>query len=303
MTELLTTPPSTSLDDRQRAALPTEDVVAFYEEHGWWVSPPVLGEDLLEDVARAVERYHRGERDAAVPAGAAFSDWRPGDPGPVRVNMHVSLQSAVLRRLVLQPVLGAIAARLARTPEIRLFEDELIHKEPNPDAAGGGTGWHTDWSYTSTCRSSRTLTAWTPLHDVDVDRGPLVVLDRSHRWPATEHLRLFHDQDLGGALDRFAAAGHDVVEVPIVLRRGQVSFHHCSTVHGSYPNRSTRPRTAVAAHLQDRDNEYRDYVNGDRRIHHVLDDVCRTRSDGTPDYSDPAVFPVVWREPTDGGAV
>lgn len=283
----------------QRRALPGPDDVAFYAEHGWWVSPPVLDDELLDAAVAAVERYHRGERDTDLPEGlrsGTFSDWRPGDPGSVRVNMHVSRQSSVLRHLVLQPVLGAIAARLVGTPEVRLFEDELIHKEPRPGAAAGGTGWHTDWSYTSTCSSPDTLTAWIPLHDVDVDRGPLVVLDGSYRWPATEHLRLFHDQDLIGGLGQFAAAGHAVREVPVVLRRGQVSFHHCSTVHGSYPNRSDRPRTAVAAHLQDHDNAYREYRNGDRRIRHALDEVCRRDAGGNPDYRDPTVFPVVWRE-------
>jgi ectoine hydroxylase-related dioxygenase (phytanoyl-CoA dioxygenase family) len=34
--------------------------------------------------------------------------------------------------------------------------------------------------------------------------------------------------------------------VPAVLKRGQASFHHPLTVHGSFPNRSARPRRAVA---------------------------------------------------------
>lgn len=304
MTDALDTATRTSLDvdlapltEAQRALLPTEEDVLFYEEHGWWISGPVLDGDLLEEAWLGVQRFHEGHRDAELPPAAAFSDWQPGDPGPVRVNMHVGHRSAALRRVVLQPVLGAIAARLARTDRVRLFEDELIHKDAVPSALSGGTGWHTDYSYTSTCSSPNTLTAWVPLHDVDRRRGPLVMLDGSHRWPATDHLRLFHEQDLSGVLDRFAAEGLEVVEAPILLQRGQVSFHHCSTVHGSYPNRSTLPRVAVAAHLQDAANEYREYWNGDRRIHHVLDDVCGRLPDGRPDYSDPTIFPTVWVEP------
>lgn len=297
MSDTLTAVPPELLTDAQRALLPTEDDVRFYEEHGWWISGPVVPPAVLDEAARGVEAFHRGERDRELPPSEPYSDWRPGDPGTVRVNMHVGYRSAALRQLIQQPVLGAIAARLARTPEIRLFENELIHKEPVPDAAEGGTGWHTDWSYTSTCSSPNTLTAWTPLHDVDRERGPLVVLDRSHRWAETEHLRLFHEQDLAGVLDRFAADGHEVVEVPLLLSRGQVSFHHCATVHGSYPNRSDRPRTAVAAHLQDAANSYRRYINGERRIHHVLDAVCRRGADGDPDYRDPEFFPVLWSEP------
>jgi ectoine hydroxylase-related dioxygenase (phytanoyl-CoA dioxygenase family) len=34
--------------------------------------------------------------------------------------------------------------------------------------------------------------------------------------------------------------------VPAVLRRGEASFHHPLTVHGSFENRSARPRRGVA---------------------------------------------------------
>lgn len=287
----------TLLSDAQKAALPTEDDVRFYEEHGWFVTPRVFTDDLLDEVMDGVDRFYRGERDAELPRGAAFSDWSPGDDGPVRVNMHVAYRSAAMRRLILQPVLGAIAARLARTREVRLFEDELIYKAPVRGGGTGATGWHTDYSYTSTCSSAETLTAWTPLHGVPRERGPLTVLDGSHRWPRTEHLRLFHEPDLHGVAQRFAAEGHEVTEVPLVLEKGQVSFHHSSTVHGSHPNRSDEPRIALAAHLQDADNHYREYWNGEKRIHHALDSVCRSGPDGDPDYADPEFFPVVWTEP------
>jgi ectoine hydroxylase-related dioxygenase (phytanoyl-CoA dioxygenase family) len=42
--------------------------------------------------------------------------------------------------------------------------------------------------------------------------------------------------------------------VPIELKRGQCSFHHPLTVHGSYENRSDRPRRATLV------NAFRDGV-------------------------------------------
>jgi ectoine hydroxylase-related dioxygenase (phytanoyl-CoA dioxygenase family) len=32
---------------------------------------------------------------------------------------------------------------------------------------------------------------------------------------------------------------------PIFLKAGECSFHHCLTLHGSYPNGSDRPRRSV----------------------------------------------------------
>jgi len=38
----------------------------------------------------------------------------------------------------------------------------------------------------------------------------------------------------------------DFRSVPAVLRRGEAAFHHPLTVHGSFENRSDRPRRGVA---------------------------------------------------------
>lgn len=273
--------------------LPDERDIQFYEEHGWFVTPRVLSDEFLDEAAEAVDRFHHGARDRDLPPRTRFVDWTPGDDDVVRVNEHVAYRSNDLRRVVVSPVLGAIAARLARTRQVRLFEDTVIRKAPG-STASGATGWHTDYAYSSNCTSLETLSAWMPLHDVSADRAPLVVLDRSHRWPGNEHLRQFNAQDLAAKIASFEALGHEVTEVSMTLERGQVSFHHSFAVHGSYPNRSTEPRTAFAIHLQDADNRYRDFFNDGHEVHHVMDGVCRPRADGRPDYTDPDVFPVLW---------
>lgn len=120
------------------------------------------------------------------------------------------------------------------------------------------------------------LTAWVPFHDVDETSGSIAFVPGSHRSDV-EGLDFF-DQDL----DRLEG-----VAQPAILRRGQVSFHHCRTIHGSGPNRSAWPRRSLAIHLQPTDTRHR----GGR---HRNDDLCRQRDDGTPDYTDPALFPVLW---------
>jgi len=37
--------------------------------------------------------------------------------------------------------------------------------------------------------------------------------------------------------------------VPMVMKAGQLSFHHCLTIHGSGANRSEAPRRTIAVHL------------------------------------------------------
>ncbi|MEQ3549097.1 phytanoyl-CoA dioxygenase family protein [Pseudonocardia nematodicida] len=286
------------LGEAQRRLLPDDDDIAFYDEHGWWVSPRILDDDVLDAAVRGAERFYAGDRDRRLPVETGYVDWHPGDGDEVRNSQHASYRNAELRALALQPVVGAIAARLARTDEIRIFEDTLVYKAPTPAGATGGVvGWHTDYSYSSNCVSQRMLSAWIPTHDVPADRAPLIVVDGSHRWPATEHLRCFNDQDLDGVRTRFATQGREIVEIPLVMGRGQVSFHHSHLVHGSRPNRAELPRMALAVYLQDGDNRYREFWNDGVRIHHFLDGVCRRDADGAPDYADPEFFPVLWRSP------
>ena len=77
--------------------------------------------------------------------------------------------------------------------------------------------------------------------------------------------------------------------------KGQVSFHHCLTFHGSPSNTSNQPRIAIAFHLQDRDNQYRIHRQKNGNVHvHNNDLVCRKLADGRPDYTDPVFCPVLW---------
>ena len=99
-------------------------------------------------------------------------------------------------------------------------------------------GWHTDRHYWRTCSSQEMLTAWVPFHDISGDHGPVMFVAGSHRWSDQIDLS-FWDQDLT-AIDRYAAE-HGARIVTATLRRGQVSFHHCGTLHGSGPNQIPSP--------------------------------------------------------------
>jgi ectoine hydroxylase-related dioxygenase (phytanoyl-CoA dioxygenase family) len=140
------------------------------------------------------------------------------------------------------------------------------------------------------------LTAWIPLQDSDEAGGTLLVIDGSHRWPESEHLRGFHDPDLGRLPERLGRP----VPAPRALRleRGQVSFHHMRTLHASSPNAGPVERIALAVHLQDGANRYRPFTAADgRAVVLPHDRLCRRGPDGAPDYADPEVFPELWPGP------
>ena len=274
--------------------LPTEDDIHFYETHGWWVSPRVFSDQELERATEAAFRFYQGP-DISLPVSDGYSNWTAAEPPEVaRNNEFVSLQSVGLRALAWSSRLGAIAARLARTDQIRLLDDQLIYKPPHT-ASSSAVGWHADHAYWATCTSNNLLTAWIPFHAVDEERGTLVVLDGSHRWADIEHARFFSDTDLARRRDELGKTKREIVEVPLNLDKGQVSFHHCWTLHASHPNRCSDYRLALAVHLQDGANTYQEAFTADGSLIHMFDEqLCRRLPDGRPDFADPAAFPVLW---------
>jgi hypothetical protein len=281
------------------AGLSPEDA-AFYQEHGWVTTAPVLPHSAIDGVLAGLEQHWSGYRDYPLDgAGKHFADWMPGDGAGTRNNEYLSLQNRRVRELAWYPPIGAIAAAAAGTSEIRLFDDQVVYKPGRQ--TGAVVGWHVDGDYWATCTSRNMLTAWIPLHDCPEEMGPLVVLDGSHRWShrIDRSVLSFHSPDMEALKHHVEQMGFAFKPVTISLKRGQFSLHHCRAIHGSYPNRSGSPRIALAVHMQDGANQYQAAAKpGGRPVQLYNDRICRKNAFGVPDYSDEAVFPALWRAGT-----
>jgi hypothetical protein len=276
--------------------LPTGADVAFYREHGWWVSPLIIPDDVLDTAQLGAERHYAEERDHPLLITGGYLDWRPEHGDVVRLNDYVSLQNDDVRQLLELPVIAETAARLSGSDTIRLFHDQLICKPPGLDRTESTVGWHVDAAYWQTCSSRDMLTAWIPFQDCDEETGALSFIDRSHHRTDTEWMKTFNEHDLRALERSFGADGAPVERVPLRLKRGQVSFHHCRTIHGSEANRSAdRVRLALALHFQDASNRYVPHTGASgKRTVHINDLLCRKDQQGNPDYSDPDICPVLW---------
>ena len=283
-----------TLSESQQQLLPTQKDLRFFREHGWFITKKVISDAVIDRIFDATEELYAGDIDAELPFKNC-SNWQQGDRVAVRNNEYISLQKKAFRQLSLQPIIGAIAAKLMNTHAVRYFQDRLISKEPNYGNLNTQVGWHTDRSYHSNCTSHKLLTVWIPLHDVTVEHGPLVVVDRSHLWSDTDRMRGFNHDNHSTIEQKFSDRGYEFKKLPIILQKGQISFHSSLLVHGSFQNCSKMMRRVVVMNLQDADNRYQTYWNNGRQIHHFLDPLCR-RVNGLPDYRDPDVFPTIWSD-------
>jgi hypothetical protein len=281
--------------DAPEHILPNADDVAFFQRHGWWLSGKIIPQSLLDQALVGFERYHAGERDRLLPREAAMFDWEPDHGETLKQNGYLSLQIREVRALVRYPVIASTAARLLGVEGIRLFHDRLIVKPPDLPGNETALGWHTDRAYWRTCTSTDMLTAWIPFQDTGRQMGSLAVMNGSHRWPGNDWMATSHERDLAGLEQQVSSGGEAIRKVTLEMQRGQVSFHHCCTVHGSEANRSRDTRVALAVHMQPAANRYQPVVNAQGRpVGHLNDLLCRRDADGNPDYTDPDTFPQLW---------
>ena len=64
------------LTEELQALLPTDEDVASYRERGWYITPKVLSEDVIDRAAAGAERHWAGERDWPLPISEGFKDWK-----------------------------------------------------------------------------------------------------------------------------------------------------------------------------------------------------------------------------------
>lgn len=291
-----------------QALLPTEEDIAFYRENGYYISKKILSDELIDAAIEGSEDIYQGKYDATYEwsndknidksFGDVFSDRTK-----YRGEGYACFHSYKIRQLIESEIISAIAAALVDTDEIRYWKDQLIYKPSSDDPKVGVVGYHQDKRYWSNCRSDKMITAWIPFHDCNTNNGCLTVIKGSHKWKNNFSLATFEESNMQYILDTLVDSnGETIEEVPIELEKGQVSFHDCYTIHGSYTNLSGKERRTLSLHLQDGANRYRDlsFLNKKKVIfQHSHDLICRKDEKGRPDYSDPAIFKTLFKRPQD----
>ncbi len=109
----------------------------------------------------------------------------------------------------------------------------------------GATHWHQDHGVvTEEADETQMLTVWFSLQDTPIEKGPLMIVPRSHRNGLLPHCANYMDnapQFAGGTQIPEKLFDADRA-IPLPVDRGDVVFVHKQTVHGSYPNISDEVR-------------------------------------------------------------
>ncbi len=279
--------PEATAEFRPRLQL-TEPELHAWDVGGFHIhAEPLFTRAEVEEIRAACERV--AQRDYATGIAPGWRAWEPGAAPTALCKIDNGWYSdPVIRAAAASPRLGRVAAQLIGAHGIRLWHDQYLRK---PRSGGGVVPYHQDWMYWQEIDRCRTVTCWIALADVSADMGPMVFLKGSHQ--SGLRLDLKPEHYTGETLDE-SPLGREHAAVPVVVRAGQVSFHHGATMHGSGVNRTPSDRVSLVSHVIASDCAYRKGVQ--EHPHMCIKDMARF--DDHPRHAERfrgPQFPWMWR--------
>ena len=219
----------------------SDEQVQFYHDNGYLAGVRILDErqvELLRDeLSDLMQPGHEGRE--------LWYEYHSNESiDPQRVLFHAlgawRLRSG-MHDILWHPAFVMAASQLLGGT-VRFWHDQLFCK---PAQHGGVVAWHQDYSYWTRTEPMAHLTCWIGLDRSDVDNGCVHYIPGSHRWTLLPITGLAGDME---AIRQVLSPEQWALfqkPVPAELDVGCCTFHHPLTIHGSYENRTDRPRRAV----------------------------------------------------------
>ena len=222
----------------------TTDQIDFFHTHGYLAGLRVLNDEqltaLCQELAQLTDRNH--------PAHNLFYEFHANESTDPSTTLFHALGSwrisPAFHDLLWHPALLMPAAQLLGG-KVRFWHDQLFCK---PARHGGVVAWHQDYSYWTRTQPMAHLSCWIGLDDSTCDNGCVHYVPGSHRWNLLPITGLADNMT---AIERVLSKEQKAQFKPVAieLKAGECSFHHPLMVHGSYENRSNRPRRGAVINV------------------------------------------------------
>jgi hypothetical protein len=230
----------------------SDEQVEFYEDNGYLTGIRLLDhvqvEELRGELAELIEPLH--------PSNELFYEYHANEStDPTRTLFHALggwRAAPGFHDLLWHPAFLIPASQLLGGP-VRFWHDQIFYK---PAHHGGVVAWHQDYSYWTRTKPMAHLSCWVGLDASTRENGCVHYVPGSHRWNLLPITGLTDDMDsIQTVLTK--EQKQNFKPVAIELQSGEASFHHPLMVHGSFENRTDRPRRAAVL------NVFRDGVTSD----------------------------------------
>jgi ectoine hydroxylase-related dioxygenase (phytanoyl-CoA dioxygenase family) len=222
----------------------SEEQVKFYRENGYLAGVRLLNDEQIEVLRKELAELV----DPAHPGNALFYEFNSNESAdPQKILFHALGAwriSPGFHDLLWNPAFVVPAWQLLEGP-VRFWHDQLFYK---PARHGGVVIWHQDYSYWTRTQPMAHLSCWIGLDDSTRENGCVHYVPGSHRWNLLPREDFANDMDtIQGVLSEEQKA--EFHPKAIELKKGECSFHHPLMVHGSFENRTDRPRRAAVINV------------------------------------------------------
>ena len=216
--------------------VPSKQQRESFENHGWLVLRSVVSTEHLAQLTRAFDHL----MSSLLPTSS-------GESSLLQLPAACRTDDVLLRHLY--EGVAEFARHLIGAPSIHLLQDALLLKLPSGD---GSVEPHQDYTYTGFLDPAAIVSVGLALTNAAEKDGCLYVVDASHKWGLVGDFHVFSNELERSVHDVMSPAQRQLVEhakVPLEVHAGDVTFHHCLTFHGSYPNSGLHPRKTIVTHL------------------------------------------------------
>lgn len=234
--------PQTSAGWNQYRLTPAQ--LQFYHENGYVSGIRLLSDEQVDQLRDELQQL----ADPKHPGHHLFYEYHSNESAdPTKVLFHALGAWRItpgFHDILWNPAFTVPASQLIGGA-VRFWHDQLFCK---PSHHGGVVAWHQDYSYWTRTKPMTHLTCWIGLDDANEENGCVQYIPKSHRWD------LLPITGLAGNMEAIREVlteeqWNAFRPVPIVLRKGEATFHHPLLVHGSFENRSPRQRRAVVINV------------------------------------------------------
>jgi ectoine hydroxylase-related dioxygenase (phytanoyl-CoA dioxygenase family) len=222
----------------------TDDQIQFFYLNGYLAGIRVLNDEQIE----ALRLELAALSDPNNPGSALFYEFHSNestDPSSVLFHALGAWRIATaFHDLLWNPAFLMPASQLLGGA-VRFWHDQLFCK---PAQHGGVVAWHQDYSYWTRTQPMAHLSCWIGLDDSTRENGCVHYVPGSHNWELLPITGLANDMQ---AIESVLSEEQKTQfrPVPIELKQGECSFHHPLMIHGSYENRSDRPRRGAVINV------------------------------------------------------